>query len=111
VTSNNTVSILLSNGDGTFTAAPSPATPNTASLAVGDFNGDGKVDIAAIDFGNNTVTILLGNGNGTFTAAPSLASGTNPTAIAAGDFNGNGKTDLVVDNNGSNGSVTVLMSE
>jgi hypothetical protein len=105
------LSILLSNGDGTFTAAPSPAAPNAVALAVADFNGDGKMDIAATDFGNNTVTILLGNGNGTFTVAPSLTASANPTALAAGDFNGDGKMDLVVATNGSAGSVTILMSK
>jgi len=105
------VTVLLSNGDGTFTAAPAPTAPNNSALTVGDFNGDGKPDIAAIDFGNNTVTILLGNGNGTFTAAPSLPTGQNPTTLAAGDFTGNGKSDLAVGTSEGNSSLVVLTGD
>jgi FG-GAP-like repeat len=63
----NAVSILLGNGDGTFQAHidyPTGTTP--ASVAVGDFNGDGKLDLAVTNLDDNTVSILLGNGDGTF---------------------------------------------
>jgi len=107
----NTVTVLLGNGDGTFTAAKvSPATgrgPN--SIAVGDFNGDGIPDLAVTNSDDNTVTVLLGNGDGTFSAAKvSPATGINPSSIAVGDFNGDGKADLAVVNLGDR-TVTVLL--
>jgi len=114
-----TVTILLGNGDGTFTAtATSPATGGfPVSIAVADFNGDGILDLAVANNGSNTVTVLLGNGDGTFTAtATSPATGQNPFSIAVGDFNGDGIPDLAVvnqcGNNGPcapNGTVTVLL--
>src|SRR5262249_10762134 len=68
-----------------------PATPyntNTTpySVAVGDFNGDGKLDIATPNNGTNDVSILLGNGNGTFQAPTNFPAGTGPQFDVAGDF-------------------------
>ena len=66
-TNDNTVSVLLGNGDGTFTATSDYATgSNPYAVAVGDFNGDGKQDLAVADYGANTVSVLLGDGDGTF---------------------------------------------
>ena len=95
---NGTVSILLGNGDGTFTAADtSPVVGvNPYAVAVGDFNGDGKADLAVIDQQQDTMTILLGNGDGTFIAAASPQVTSNAEAIAVADFNGDGKQDLIV---------------
>ena len=67
-----------------------------SSVVVGDFNGDGKVDLAVVNTAGNTISILLGNGDGTF--QPQLItslSGTSPLAAAFGDFNGDGKLDMV----------------
>jgi hypothetical protein len=65
------VTILLGKGDGTFHATPSPAVDQYPSaVAVGDFNGEGKPDIAVLTYVGATVVILLGKGDGTFTAAP-----------------------------------------
>jgi hypothetical protein len=105
----NTLTVLLGNGDGTFTAAASPATGNNPSaIAVGDFNGDGKADLAVTDSASNTVTILLSNGDGTFTAAASPATGNNPGSVAVGDFNGDGNLDLAVANQVG---VTILLGK
>ena len=77
------------------------------AVVVGDFNGDGKADLALTNGAFGTVTVLLGNGDGTFTAAASPATGSYPSFIALGDFNGDGKVDLAVAN-GDN-TVTVLL--
>ncbi len=110
----NNVTILLGDGTGHFTQAMgSPVTVGAGpvSIVVGDFNGDGKLDLATANNGSNNVTILLGNGMGGFAAtSASPAAGTQPQAISAGDFNGDGKLDLAVANNGGN-NVTILIGD
>src|SRR5262249_18133895 len=76
--------------------------------AVGDFNGDGKADLAVVNQGSNTVSILLGNGDGTFKPKTDYATGTTPVGIAVGDFNGDGKLDLAVANLGAK-SISILL--
>jgi hypothetical protein len=107
----NSLTILLGNGDGTFT--PVSETPQTGStpvfVAVADFNGDGKADLAVANLNSNSLTILLGNGDGTFT--PSLmspATGNGPESVTVSDFNRDGIPDLAVANYSGN-SVTVLL--
>jgi FG-GAP-like repeat len=82
----------------------------TAALVVGDFNQDGKADLAVTVFQEAEAFILLGNGNGTFALQPTpLKTGTGPASIAAGDFNGDGLPDLAVANSGSN-NVSVFVN-
>ena len=96
-TVNGNVMILLGAGDGTFTPGPTLSTGNNPETAVvGDFNNDGKLDLAVANYGTGTATILLGNGDGTFTAAASPAAGTGPWSVSIGDFNGDGKPDLAL---------------
>ena len=65
--------------------------------AAGDFNGDGRPDLVAIDFEGSTVSILLGQPDGSFAEiAPSYAVGGQPTVAAVGDFNQDGNLDLAV---------------
>jgi hypothetical protein len=103
-----TISVLLNKGKGTFGTATlitsvAALSPHLNALAIADFNGDGKLDIAAASYYpgsyTNSVYILLGNGDGTFqapitVAAAPLYSYTN--TLAAGDFNHDGKMDLLV---------------
>jgi len=72
------------------------------SVAVGDFNLDGKPDLAVANFGSNNVSVRLGNGTGGFGALTNFGVGTNPWSVAMGDFNLDGKPDLAVANFGSN---------
>jgi hypothetical protein len=78
------------------------------SVAVGDFNGDGKLDLAVANEGSNNISILLGMGDGTFQAAVDYGAGTAPDSVAVGDFRRDGKLDLVVANDGSN-NVSILL--
>ncbi len=95
------VSILRGTGGGTFQAARRfAAGMNPRSVAVGDFNGDGTLDLAVADRANYEgtpgVSVLLGTGNGTFQPARTFAAGAFPIAVAVGDFNGDGIQDLAV---------------
>jgi hypothetical protein len=81
-------------------------------VTVGDFNGDGMLDLAVANPGSNNVSVLLGHGDGTFQAARNFAVGTAPVSLAVGDFNGDGLPDLAVANqNSSNVSVLLGMGD
>ena len=108
---NGGVTILLGKGDGTFTTSGEVPTSGdySWSVAVADFNGDGKADLAVANAASSNVTILLGNGDGTFVAqAVSPATGAYPQFITAADFNRDGIPDLAVAN-GDDVVVTILL--
>jgi uncharacterized protein (TIGR03437 family) len=99
--------ILLGNGDGTFTPAPSTdGGYGPGGVTVGDFNGDGKADVAIADSGG--VKILLSNGDGTFTGSSVSLPGADLFGIVVADFNGDGIMDLAAVNYESS-SATVLL--
>lgn len=105
-----TVTVLLGKGDGTFTTAPtlqSGSIPYT--VAVADFNGDGKADLVTGNAGGNDASIFLGNGDGTFAAPLSPPLGNNPIGTGVGDFNGDGLPDLAAGNNTAY-TVTVMLT-
>src|SRR5207237_3351740 len=79
------------------------------ALAVGDLNGDGKADVAAVEAGGSNVSVLQGDGAGNLGAARQIAVGSNPVSVAVGDLNGDGRLDLVTANQGSN-DVSVLIN-
>ncbi|HEV2177960.1 MAG TPA: FG-GAP-like repeat-containing protein [Terriglobia bacterium] len=91
--------VLLGNGDGTFQPpiiTQAPITP--FAIGVGDFNRDGKLDVATAGqfLGTSEATIFLGNGDGTFKQGQSYPVGSSPSSIAVGDFRSIGKLDLAV---------------
>ncbi|HYY96905.1 MAG TPA: FG-GAP-like repeat-containing protein, partial [Pyrinomonadaceae bacterium] len=81
-----------------------------AAVVAGDFNGDGKIDLAASYRFGNGVSILLGNGDGTFQAERRVALAGTTDVMVAGDFDGDGKLDLALPNPDSvnNAFVAVL---
>jgi hypothetical protein len=80
-------------------------------VAVGDFNGDGKADLAITSrtSGANTVTILLGKGDGTFQPPASYPAGSGTPSIAIADFNGDGNSDIAVSSSDNQGSGLIGM--
>ena len=112
-TDDNTVTVLLGDGTGGFTAAPGspfPVGTYPESVAVGDFNRDGKLDLAIANAGSNNVTVLLGDGAGGFAAASGspLPVGAFPLSVVVEDFNGDHALDLATSNWGD-GTVSVLL--
>lgn len=89
--------VLIGNGDGTFqTPVPYATGLQPGSVVIGDFNGDGKPDLATSNATSDNISILLNNGGGTFPAHVEYPTGLAPGNIISGDFNGDGKLDLVV---------------
>ena len=84
-------------------------------MALGDFNGDGHLDVAVACQTSHTLAVLLNNGDGTLGAATNYSVGSiEPLGVAVGDFNGDGHLDLATANSGANknlGDVSVLLND
>lgn len=108
--SSNIVSILVSNGDGTFAPQvtyPTGAYANYATIE--DLNGDGWSDLVVTNRNDNTLSILLNNGNGTFAAHVVYNLGNSPATPVAGDLDGDGHADLAIVN-GGDGNISILLN-
>jgi hypothetical protein len=93
----NNVTVLLGNGDGSFTAgATMPVGTVPDGIAVGDFNNDDILDFVVVNNRDGTAYIFLGNGDGSFSLPKAIPVGPNPNSISVGDFNSDGNVDLVV---------------
>jgi hypothetical protein len=109
---NSSVISLLGTGTGSFTIVGSFSVTTNGYpdyLTCGDFNNDGKADLATADYNTDNISVLLGTGTGSFGTASSytFATGTGPTRIICGDFNGDGNTDLISSNYTSNLSLLI----
>jgi hypothetical protein len=108
------VSVLIGNpapSAGTFQPATTFAVGQTpVEIASGDFNLDGRSDIALAHYSNEgSVTILLSSGDGTFQPGADYAVATYASAIATGDFNGDGRTDLVTSHQSPGAEISILL--
>jgi hypothetical protein len=90
---NNNATVFMGIGDGTFYNDATYPAPGVVSIAVGDFNGDGKPDLAVGEFGG-LIGVFLGNGNGSLQPAVNYEIGGAGGFVVAGDFNGDGILDL-----------------
>jgi hypothetical protein len=90
------VSVLKNNGDGTFASAINYQTGLAASLTAGDFNGDGKLDLAAAIDHSTLIAVLRNYGDGTFSPRVYYAAAAGPKGVAAADLDGDGRVDLAV---------------
>ena len=109
------VSVLLGNGAGDFptitnfsTGMSNASAPQ--SVAVGDFDGDGRQDLTTANYSDGNASVLLGDGTGGFSAFTNFVVGSGPVSVAVGDFNGDGKQDLAVANFASN-NVSILLRQ
>ena len=109
---NSAVEVMLGKGDGSFQPNHKLLSvgQGAVSVAVGDFDRNGALDLVTANITSGTLSLLLGNGDGTFRPRVDLAVGANPRAVAVGDFNGDGLPDVATAKQLSN-TVSVLLGQ
>ncbi|APR79051.1 Putative aggregation factor core protein MAFp3, isoform C [Minicystis rosea] len=106
-TANGKIGVLLGNGSGGF-GAPTLFDNGGGEIEIGDFNGDGRPDVAT--YTTTSVRVLLNDGNGGLIPAISTPAGSSVYGIATGDLNGDGKHDIVASGYASK-DATVLLGD
>ncbi|HXB42310.1 MAG TPA: FG-GAP-like repeat-containing protein [Bacteroidia bacterium] len=94
---NDNISILLGAGNGNFgvvTNFPIGANSHPTAIISIDFNTDGFIDLATVNFNTNNISVLLGNGTGSFGSVTSFSVDSGPLSIITSDFNSDGKIDI-----------------
>lgn len=108
----NTFSVLLGNGDGTFTPGNSypvgSVQPYPISVAVSDLNGDVRIDAVVANYNEGNVSVLFGNGDGTFQTQSFYTVGANPACVVIADVNNDNRPDIIVANFGNNTAGVLL---
>jgi len=111
----NNITLLLGDGNGSFTAAgsPYPVLNRPYNLAIGEINGDANPDLVITHDDINNMTILLGDGNGGFRRAPNSPYnlGRRSYKVIIVDVNNDAKNDLIVSHPLSSRNVTVLLND
>jgi Ca2+-binding RTX toxin-like protein len=102
------ISVLLNNGNGTFSSSTKFAVSGFVTAT--DFNSDGKVDFVVRNDYTGNISVLLNNGAGEFSTHTDFTVGLSQYLVAIADFNGDGKADLVTGNSGSHDFSVLLGS-
>ncbi|OON68000.1 hypothetical protein B0919_15145 [Hymenobacter sp. CRA2] len=96
-------------GQGNFSSGASvPVGYDSRSVAAGDVNGDGSVDLVTADYASQAVSIRLNNGSGSFSGSAAVALGTAPQYVALGDVDGDSDLDLVASS--PNGTISIRLN-
>jgi hypothetical protein len=101
------IGVFIGYGDGTFLAMITYSTgsrSNPVLVVAGDFNNDGRLDVAVALAATDNIGVLFGNGNGKFSNQTTFptGSGSDPCSLAIGDFNNDNQLDIAIANLGSN---------
>jgi PKD repeat protein len=108
------IKALLGNGDGSFGPGPYsgvqyPGGGDPDIIAIGDLNGDDKLDLVTVVQGPHVLSVLLGNGDGSFSGQADYGPSYSSTVLAKGDFNGDERLDFATAISSGGGSIAVLL--